>query len=118
MTLSYDTLNLPSGEHSQDRVMVKERPGGLTLLLADGAGGVSGGAIAAAGFLEHFSTLAEVQRDSLIRQFATLDFRLEDHRQAGDTTGIVIVIEGTNSSEPRWATPEPCSWPTVENWLT
>ena len=89
--ISFDTLNLPSSQHSQDRVHFRETLDGFLALLADGAGGVAGGAAAAEKFIEHFDSLQTLEKTTLCREFAALDSSLHHDPITGDTTGIVAV---------------------------
>ncbi len=67
---------------------------GLCLLLADGAGGSSGGAQAAELFVSRMSEIALVCQDprELVASFRSLDTDLEAHVEAGETTGIVVAV--------------------------
>ena len=62
-------------------------------LLADGAGGVSGGAAAAQRFIEYFSTDLEITSENLCSHFSRVDALIQDDQSAGDTTGIVVVAD-------------------------
>lgn len=87
-------INIAAHQHSQDRVGYVPTSFGLCLLLADGAGGTSGGAQAAELFISRMSEVARVCRDvrELIAAFRSLDTELEVHPEAGETTGIVVVV--------------------------
>ena len=64
-------------------------------LLADGAGGVSGGAAAAQRFIEYFSTELELTPENLCSHFSRVEALLQGDQSAGDTTGIVVVADST-----------------------
>lgn len=64
-------------------------------LLADGAGGVSGGAAAAQLFVEYFSTDLQITPENLCSHFSRVDALLQGDQNAGETTGIVVVADRT-----------------------
>jgi PPM family protein phosphatase len=64
-------------------------------LLADGAGGVSGGAAAAQRFIEYFSTDSDFAPDNLCSHFSRVNALIQGDQNAGDTTGIAVVVDKT-----------------------
>lgn len=95
MKTTYETLNIPSSGASQDRVRVEATADGLLALLADGAGGVSGGAVAAQMFIDYFSSAIEISVRNLCQHFSRVDTLIQGDQNAGDTTGIAVVVEKT-----------------------
>ncbi len=92
------TRNLGHGVQSQDRVDVLEHPGGLVVALADGSGGMAGGAEAA-------ETVVQAARDALAGGIETadptawctlladLDDRISTSPHGGETTGVLLGVD-------------------------
>lgn len=89
-----ECLNLAAARESQDRVEVLTRHGRVTVLLADGAGGVAGGSEAAQLFVEHFSSEKTTDSQDICIEFSSLDSRIQRNRFAGETTGVFVSIVG------------------------
>jgi serine/threonine protein phosphatase PrpC len=83
---------------SEDRLLVQELPMGLLVVVADGAGGVAGGARAAELFIEHArSRIASSTFDSRSEQawvdvFLDADGQIAADPTAGETTGIALLV--------------------------
>ena len=99
----YATISLPAnpGGESQDCIAQVSQKKQQYLLVADGAGGISGGKNAANFAVGEVVSLvakqnaprnAEELRDFLVK----LDFKISREKNSGETTLIVCVIEGTN----------------------
>lgn len=96
MPFRYATLVTPSGAVSEDRVGVIERDDLLVVYVADGAGGLAGGAAASALFEEHAVSFAspfnQQDRELLVRfPFGVTDITLRQ-KGIGETTGVIIVV--------------------------
>lgn len=92
------TRNLGHAAHSQDRVEVTEHAGGLVVALADGSGGMAGGAEAA-------GAVVQAVREALARGtetadpaawctlLADLDERISMSPQGGETTAVLLGLD-------------------------
>jgi serine/threonine protein phosphatase PrpC len=92
--------SLSAGEEGQDRAAVVETGEGLALILADGAGGVSGGARAAGMVVEETQAwLAGLHclpdPNAWSRWLVRLDERLLEDPLAGDSTAIGVSLTGS-----------------------
>lgn len=91
---SGDSANFPGSCVSQDRTWFDISQEGIRAALADGAGGVFGGARAAEMFISYFQSV-HLAKETLCREFAKLDLGIMRDSLAGDTTGIFLfTIEG------------------------
>ncbi|MCB9751185.1 MAG: SpoIIE family protein phosphatase [Myxococcales bacterium] len=79
----------------QDRAACFAFPGRVVLALADGAGGMGGGAWAADAVIEAVSASAAARRDDWAVVLRELDARLAD---AGRTTAVVVELRGGSLS--------------------
>ena len=89
--------NQPSGSASQDRVMAFPAAGATFVLLADGAGGLSGGAEAAQLFVGRLAEAAlrcSHPHESL-SAFDQIDLAIAAQPICGETTGILAVVTPT-----------------------
>lgn len=86
------TLNLAASHESEDRVSVRDTEAGVCVVLADGAGGVSGGAEAAETVVRYFDAVKAFSEDSVARDLSKIDCQLESGATAGDSTGVVAVL--------------------------
>jgi serine/threonine protein phosphatase PrpC len=79
----------------QDRVKVLSFPHRLVLAIADGAGGISGGAQAADFFLgavqESAASLSS--SENCARLLATIDRQMAQSSDCGESTGVIAVVE-------------------------
>jgi len=96
--LTFTTARASGRAQSEDRLLVQELPIGLIVIVADGAGGISGGARAAELFIEHVrSRVASALFEASAEQ-AWADLLLDaDHKvaadpTAGETTGIALLV--------------------------
>lgn len=78
----------------QDRAEIFRLSGRTVLALADGAGGISGGAQAADLFLQSVREAAASLNDvdACRRLLHTIDHKLADSPECGETTGVIVVI--------------------------
>lgn len=84
---------------TEDRFAVHGAPGGLVVVVADGAGGVPGGAAAADRVLELVErTLGQGAFDPFTWSWAELlrqaDAMLDSDRTCGETTAVVVAVSG------------------------
>lgn len=78
----------------QDRATAIPAPGGWLVALADGAGGMGGGAAAAERLIDVFSKLAPVAPSTdWAAALARFDQELSAHPSGGQTTGVVAFID-------------------------
>jgi serine/threonine protein phosphatase PrpC len=83
---------------SEDRLLVQELPIGLLVVVADGAGGMSGGARAAELFIEHARSRVESRTFDRSSGEAWTDVLFDADRRiatdpaAGETTGIALLV--------------------------
>ncbi len=83
-------------KESDDRVLTLPLPQGVALVLADGAGGMSGGAEAAEVVVE--TARREIESGSAgspedcIRILRMADMEADEHPAAGISTGVVVVL--------------------------
>ena len=89
--------NIPARTHSQDRVGTVLTSFGPCYLLADGAGGTSGGAEAAEFFVSQMSDLARACHDvrDLLSAFRDIDVAMERSDITGETTGVFVTVSAT-----------------------
>jgi serine/threonine protein phosphatase PrpC len=97
---SFATASASFRSASQDRVVVHELSDAAVIVVADGAGGIPGGAVAAE------AVVADVERllrepearvadiAAIVDLLRELDGAIERAPLAGETTGIVVVIRG------------------------
>jgi serine/threonine protein phosphatase PrpC len=82
----------------QDRALILPFSGGLLLAVADGAGGIGGGAeaadLAVSWLAEHSSRLVSAAPEELCCLLTTLDGVLLDDRSAGETTLVLALVRG------------------------
>jgi serine/threonine protein phosphatase PrpC len=77
---------------SEDRVEVFERGDELAVVVADGAGGMCGGAVASAALVEAVRNVGDVlDADMWARLLRQVDSKLATHG-TGETTAVVVVI--------------------------
>jgi serine/threonine protein phosphatase PrpC len=82
---------------SEDRLLVQRLPRGLLVVVADGAGGLAGGARAAALFVEHVrarvtSAFAANSEAAWITLSLEADARITHDPVAGETTGVALLV--------------------------
>ena len=77
----------------QDRLSCRETSSGLVVILADGAGGIPGGREAAEAVVEKVKEDLRSPRECA-DELARLDQELQSSRACGETTAIVLVIDG------------------------
>jgi serine/threonine protein phosphatase PrpC len=81
---------------NQDRAEVIERPSALVLVLADGAGGMSGGALASELVVESARKWAGgsslPDEVDWCRCLSEIDLALASHPRAGETTAVVVSV--------------------------
>ena len=80
-----------TGKKSQDRVEVFENDGAVVVVLADGAGGMAGGELAAAMVVDAFR---DAPASSVVGVLLELDRSVLKARGAGETTAIVVAVLG------------------------
>ncbi len=84
------------GRELQDRVEIIERSGRAVIVVADGAGGLSGGAEAASMVIKMARKAADtlVGADPLecVRLLAEMDRSIEADQAAGETTAVIAVV--------------------------
>ena len=85
------------GRELQDRAQVIEREGALVLVVADGAGGRSGGAEAADGAVAGIRAAAKSMQDlrngeSWRRLLGQIDAEILEDAAAGETTAVVVAV--------------------------
>jgi len=84
------SVTVPSGRRCQDRVNVMEFDDGVVIVVADGAGGIGGGDLAAETVIREVTASASMTRDAeawcgLLRQI--------DHRVGvGESTCVVVAV--------------------------
>lgn len=90
---------LASGRtHSEDRAEIVERGDALVVVVADGAGGMRGGATASAALVETVRGVATSgavdlhEPETWVGLLKETDAALFD-RRAGETTGVIVVID-------------------------
>ncbi len=95
----FATVNVASGTRSQDRVTVDEVGDALLIVLADGAGGMAGGAAAADAFIN--TRAVWDPRDALesggraaVAWIEAIDRALSRSAHGGECTGVVVVVHG------------------------
>lgn len=102
--LQVASLLLAGGSAIQDRLAVYHEPGRWTLVVADGAGGVGGGADAARGVLREVDRILRSPGGKggpdldWGRVFRDLDERLLADPSVGETTAVVVQIEESGVS--------------------
>ncbi|MEM9454142.1 MAG: SpoIIE family protein phosphatase [Myxococcota bacterium] len=79
----------------QDRAVVVPVPRGLLLVVADGAGGIAGGAEAAQMVVESIRAAKPRTSAACVDVLKTMDHRVAAHTTAGETTAVVATIAGT-----------------------
>lgn len=91
------TINIPWSHQSQDRVDAFSTLHADYLVLADGAGGIGGGAEAAKRFVTRVREIAlnADRADQALSSLARLDGELEADPECGETTGVVVAITST-----------------------
>lgn len=92
-SMQLSTATAAHAARSEDRVVTRERDEVVAIVLADGAGGRSGGAEAADAFVDAAALWLERSRDwfdfrALAKVFIDVDGQLHD----GETTGVVVVV--------------------------
>ena len=96
MRLSTSLVLHAANLECQDRADVITRSDATVLVLADGAGGISGGAQAGDVFLRAARAAVERLRtaEDCTRLLAQIDQELTRRKDCGETTGIVTVVGG------------------------
>ena len=99
MALTHVTATASFRTHSEDRVLVEDRGGALLVVVADGAGGIPGGDRAAERFVAHVRSRAPAAPtdrapDLLVDVLREADRLVSADREAGETTGIALLIHG------------------------
>ncbi len=97
MAVQVSSLVKQTSFYGADRIHIIERPDATTLLLADGAGGMSGAKEAAEWVIEAFTQVVEKQEgpihlDDLELVVRELDQKLRQNRMAGNTTFVAVVV--------------------------
>jgi serine/threonine protein phosphatase PrpC len=85
--------------NNEDRVLVEDRDGALLVVVADGAGGIPGGGRAAEMLVAHVRSRvaaapAERTETFWVDLLREADRIVSADREAGETTGIVLVVDG------------------------
>lgn len=78
-------------DRSQDRVEVFEVDGGTIVVLADGAGGMAGGEVAASLVVDAFRGASAFDVMGILE---SLDMRVRAEPRAGETTAVVLATMG------------------------
>jgi serine/threonine protein phosphatase PrpC len=82
---------------NQDRCAIMEIPSGLVLVVADGAGGQSGGAEAAVTAVEQVRRSARelISPEACVQVLQRIDQQIANARQAGETTCALAIATAT-----------------------
>ncbi len=85
-----------AGGGAEDRVLVTRAGSSLIVTLADGAGGISGGAVAAELAVSEMTRLAKlaapIDLGRLVALIDEVDSILASDPNAGETTGVIVVV--------------------------
>lgn len=89
--------NVPWSSQSQDRVESFVTPHAEYIVLADGAGGTSGGAEAAEHFVRRVREIATASScpDVALSSLSRLDLEMEAAPDCGESTGVVVALTAT-----------------------
>ena len=79
----------PEGD---DRAAAFDFADGQLLVVADGAGGMSGGAEAAQAVIDHMRSLTRVREQDWVQVLRTLDAKLSSLPSVGETTAVVALV--------------------------
>jgi serine/threonine protein phosphatase PrpC len=88
----------PAGKSSEDRVVALRSFDGVFVALADGAGGISGGAQAAELVVREFKVaqpVSGVSAESLVGELLRFDREIAADTTAGETTAVVIALSSS-----------------------
>jgi serine/threonine protein phosphatase PrpC len=81
-----------AGRVGQDRAAAFELAGGTLVVVADGAGGVTGGAEAAQAVVDWFRGLEPTGEQDWVHVLRTLDAYLSSGATFGETTAVVVLM--------------------------
>lgn len=98
VTVTTSLIVQPGNPECQDRAEIIPCGECTVLVLADGAGGISGGAEAAQTFVEIVRRAADQLRspNGCILLLQRIDHELESLKDCGETTGVVVVVNAYN----------------------
>lgn len=98
ITIATATASFRARELSEDRLAVHRVPGGVVVVVADGAGGIPGGGLAADLAIKVIEEAAEHGAFNMFSGRAWVDLMvhadaiIETDRVAGETTCVIVVI--------------------------
>lgn len=92
--MNHAVLVANAGRSGDDRVLARRTPTGLILCVADGAGGMAGGSIAAQMVVHHIASISHPDDADWASVLTRLDEVIASSRDAGQTTAVVAVVRG------------------------
>lgn len=85
-----------AGAAGDDRAGAFDFAGGKLLVVADGAGGMSGGAAAAQAVVDYVRDLDEDAEQDWVEVLSRLDQRLSSSAAFGETTAVIVFVTSTH----------------------
>jgi PPM family protein phosphatase len=89
----------PARDRGEDRLLIERHSIGCVIAVADGAGGLSGGALAAEYTIERIRTsiptIERASADALADLLVRIDGELMRNKNAGETTAVVVLMDDT-----------------------